>query len=421
MRLWRRMRQRAEIGLALGRDRLTAVTLGRRSSAGDETWSRPLEPCADGRTGWSDLVPALEELRELTGLARARLRVSLLPPLVQTKRIELPRLRADELRRILTRDVGRYFSGRDAPRVVAVAPCGQGRRSPWPYLVCATDSGTLDALYSSVGRIGWTVESVAPAYPAWQMAATRKRPELRRGDGWVAIDMDCRIERLRLERGRLAEIRRFREADRASALEAADVTMAGDSIEVLAARYASYGRDLDLVPEDVRDHRVRRSNRRSTRLVLGAAALLSLSAGVELWGAHRELRALEDRRVMLRSRVAEAMRAREQLDGLDARLRALAAAQASASRWALALTSTADHLPRTAYLVDLRGEADTLMMEGVAQQAAQVFEALGKAPGFVAVRAAAPIRQEAQDSGAAIERFTLSARLGSAALPAGKQ
>jgi Tfp pilus assembly protein PilN len=157
--------------------------------------------------------------------------------------------------------------------------------------------------------------------------------------------------------------------------------------------------------------RWRRTRRLSHRLVAGAAALLLLSAGFELWGAHRELAALHGQRETIRGTVVKAMELREAVAEVDDRLRGLAAAETAASRWSGVIADVAEHLPADAHLISLRGAGDSLVLEGVAARAAGVFESLQQAPGVAGVRAEAPIRQEARDSAPPVERFSLGARL----------
>jgi Tfp pilus assembly protein PilN len=436
------------VGVALGSDRIVALRLG-GDREGSETWSRPLTPVPDGGAGWVDLAAAFEEMQGSFALGRAMLRIALLPSMVRVRRVELPRLWPDELRLVLARDAARYFPGPDDPRELAVVPCGRTRGSPVPYLMAAACGSLLDQVYRAAEPIGWGVECIAPAHEAWRAAALTYAPALRRRNAWLVVLGYWGIEALRLEHGRLAAIRRFVPGafDRCAAVlaepagelapvlaivgaEASRLSLTtklmecgvdvlepprnGDpkqTPEALAARFASPAAALALVPTRVREERVRRSARLSARLLAGAAASLALAAGIELWGAHRELDALAAQRALIRTSVDEAMRAREVIGGLDARLRVLASAESQGSRWAWALTDLAEHLPSPAHLTGLRGEADSLVAEGVAEHAAAVFESVAKASEFGAVRAAAPIRQEARDSGPAIERFTLAARL----------
>ena len=70
-----------------------------------------------------------------------------------------------------------------------------------------------------------------------------------------------------------------------------------------------------------------------------------------------------------------------------------------------------ENLPEDAHLTAFRGQADSLWLEGIADRAAGVFEAMQSAPDVLGVRAQAPIRRELRDGEVPIERFTLAARL----------
>src|SRR5204863_74448 len=65
-----------------------------------------------------DLPRAFGELKTTTALSRASVTVALVPPLVELRRLSLPRLRDEERRRVLTRDAARYFVGAQEPQVI---------------------------------------------------------------------------------------------------------------------------------------------------------------------------------------------------------------------------------------------------------------------------------------------------------------
>src|SRR5688500_18101962 len=97
------------VGVALGTHRICAV-VGRGTPTAESShgvWSRPLRPAPEGH-GWEDLGEGLAEMRQALAIRSGALHVALLPPLVQVRRLELPRLGEEELRRVLTRDAGRY-------------------------------------------------------------------------------------------------------------------------------------------------------------------------------------------------------------------------------------------------------------------------------------------------------------------------
>jgi len=52
-----------------------------------------------------------------------------------------------------------------------------------------------------------------------------------------------------------------------------------------------------------------------------------------------------------------------------------------------------------------------LIVDGLAQHAARVFDALEKTHGLVDVRAASPVRRELQDGGSTLDHFVIGARI----------
>ncbi|HEU6453729.1 MAG TPA: hypothetical protein VFT57_20095 [Gemmatimonadaceae bacterium] len=389
------------IGVALGLDTITAVT-----PRGD-VWRSSFEPGA--------LPEILGELRDRLSRPRSPLVVALLPPLVQVRRVELPALTDEELRRVLTRDVERYLPDVRVPQVAAAARAGTRRSSPVTYLIAAADAALVSSLYDAARKSGWQLASVVPAYAAWEIAGRHLQPAPEHQDGYLLLRQCDRMEALLVQRGRLTLVRRFRASVSMDAVTAALGELSAVPLnepEVLAARYAPRVRGAGLVPDAVRAARARGETRWSVRMLAVAAALLVLAGALEMWGQHRELAAIRARRAALSGHVARAMQLRESIEDIQARLRTLARAESSASRWSAVVSVVAERLPRDAYLVKLRGAGDSLVLEGAALRAAGAFEALRNAPGISGVRADAPIRQEARDSQPPIERFTIGARLG---------
>jgi hypothetical protein len=71
-----------------------------------------------------------------------------------------------------------------------------------------------------------------------------------------------------------------------------------------------------------------------------------------------------------------------------------------------------DALPGDAFLMALRTRDDSLIVDGLADHAARVFDALMKSNALVDVKAAAPVRRELQENGTvALEHFTIAARV----------
>jgi hypothetical protein len=332
--------------------------------------------------------------------------------------------------------------------VGTVAPRGQ-RRSPVAYLVAFADAPLVDSIYAAADAAGWGLRRVIAACSAWEMAAKGQVAGMKDVQGYLMVCSASHVEAMRFESGRLELCRRFSpgltpgqiieqlvepaspdswfivagastgasglrgelQSRGLPLLEGPDRSTWDDGPDALAAKWASRAVGLELVPDRVRLAREQRVRGLSHRLLACATALLLLSAGLELWGTHRELDAVRHQRSAIRGTVAQAMELRATMEGIETRLTALAAAETGASRWSGIIAEVAEHLPPDAHLIGMRGSADSLLLEGVAARSAGVFESLQLAPGVAGVRAEAPIRQEGQDSGAAVERFSLGARL----------
>ncbi len=401
------------VGVALGLDRICAAVVRRTPTAESShgVWSRPLRPAAEG-PGWQDLGEALAEMRQALCIRPGALHVALLPPLVEVRRLELPRLREEELRRVLTRDVGRYFLRLHAPQVIGAVPLSNRRVSPVPLIVAAADAGLVEEIYRTAEKARHEIVGLVPGYFGWE-AASVLWPQVRKGLGHLVVRGEGCTDVLRMERGRLTLVRRIRQSD-GPEVPAGSVFL--ESPDALAAVFAPRASGPELLPESTRQERWRRVVALSRRLWATACALALAAAGLELWGAGRELGAITGRREAIARQVAEAMAVRTAIEEIEARISALASAEGNARRWSATLASVAEHLPRDAHLVELRGSRDSLQLEGVARQAAGVFESFHQAPGMAGVRAQGPIRQEAHDSQAPVERFSLAARLGAATL-----
>jgi hypothetical protein len=405
------------IGVALAPDRICVAVPARRGEEGD-AWCQPLDPAGVSAGGWPELQEVLTELRERPGSAAGSLHVALLPPLVQARRIELPPLARAELRGVLTRDAARYFLGAREAQVVGVEPLETRKGAASPVFAAAAPERLVQAVLSAAREAGWTVAAVVPAYAAWAAAAVASRPELRRGAGTAVVRAGALIEVVHLREGRPVLVRRFPgAADPGEALARADdgapvVQLDPDASALLAARFAPRAPGPVLLPESVHAARRGSSRRLTASLVAAAAACLVVAAGLELWGAGRELAAVQARRGELRESVATVVRARGMVDGMSARFARLDALEAGTPRWSVVLSTLAHHLPADAHLTSVRAAGDSLLLEGKARRALGVMEALQKTPGIAQVRPVAPIRRELHESGPTVEHFVLSAHLG---------
>ncbi len=396
------------IGIAVAADRIATAT-----------WSRPLTPRALGAGEWDDLRTALVELRESLALRAPRAAIALLPPLAQARLLELPPLRPAEYRRILSRDAARYFPTGDVAQVAAGEPlAARGPRRSLPRVLAAVAASDLiEALVRTVDAAGWQLGSIVPAEVAWLQ---RLRGEV----AALVVPAGTLVAVLRVAGGVPVALRRVRrplhEAPRVVREVIAELERDGAAVQVLddalsaAAAGAVRAPGPELLPDRVVVERRRRVNRRVIQLSAAALALLLAAAGLDLWGARRELAAVASRRAAIREEVAAALARQDTLESLVARHAALERAGGAAVRWSEVLTDFSDYLPRDAHLSAFRGRADSVGLEGIARRAAGVFEALRRAPRVAGVRADAPIRQEtSQSGGPPVERFAVAARLAS--------
>lgn len=437
--------KRIRTGIALSATELCAADIRLRGSAG--AWRARLDP-PNGESGWPSLSNALAALARELGVDHGVLAVSLMPPLTEVRRVELPPLRDDELHRLLARNAMRYFVNARGPQIVGVLPIGRRKRgSPAPVIAAAASTRLVAAIHAAATETGWTIESVAPAESAWAAAARDAWPAFSRDGAYAIVAHDNRTDVLQLERGQLVSVRRFRGgttdaamiADSlgpaarvglvgepscrralAAALEPFGIRTLGpagesaplaDHGDLLAAHFAGADARPVLRGEDAASADRAGTTRIATRLGLAAAALLVVAAGLELWGVRHQLRKIRDERAALRGQIAATLVGRTTLDGMYRQVAALNAIERTSPRWSAVIASLSEAIPEDAYLTAIRARQDSLIVDGLGEHAARVFDALSSTPGLVDVRAAAPVRREAQDEGPALEHFTIAARV----------
>jgi len=400
---------RGAVGIALAPDRVATIS-----------WSRPLSPRVPGAAEWDDLRLGLIELKEQLGLERPRAFVALLPPLAQARVVELPRLTVAEYTRVLSRDAARYFvTGRD-PQLAAGQPL-ESRGSPVRVLAATAPRDLIDAVVTALEASGWRVESIVPAAAAWLAAAGAAAGAGRGRRDRVAIVVPAgdAIEVLHVEAGRLASLRRIPGSSGSADDVTAALTDLGSTVQRLSDPTASAAVGVwdaigpQLLPERCLVERRHRATRLGVRLSAAALVLVVAAAGLDWWGARRDLATVAARRASIRGDVAVALARQDTVDALLARHAGLARADREAQRWSEVLADFSQYLPRDAYLAAFRGRGDSVGLEGVAQRAAAVFAALQRAPHVAGVRADAPIRQEAslRPGALPVERFAVTARL----------
>jgi hypothetical protein len=449
-------RGQTRLGIALSSTEMCVVDVGNGAARQPAKRFALAAPGNDNGAVWPSLADALRELARSYG--GGELSVALMNGLAEVRRLELPPMRADDLRQLLTRNAARYFVRARSAQVIG-ALNGARRASAKGasgVLAVAASARLIASIHAAARESGWTVRSIAPAEGAWASAATVLWPGTARTSSHLLVLHDDRTDLFQLDEGELAAVRRFRpgaadEALIAEAIVGAErergrtspplVSAAGrsDIRNVLSRALASRGvalasppaewaesaespdvlaaafdgpKALPALESDDQRASVEQQTRRVVRYAAwGAAACLILAAALELWGVHRELGAVRAQRAALRSQVAATLVGRTSVETAFRQLATLAAAQRLAPRWSGIVAGLSESLPADAYLTAFRGRGDSVVVDGLATHAARAFDAVEKTPGLVGVRAAAPVRREAPSGGPAMERFTIAAQV----------
>lgn len=158
-----------------GRDGYGSITPSQpvmSSSPAPREW--PLTPLSRTDAEWPALVAALTELRKALPERYSRLEVALLPPLARVRRVELPKLRAAELRLVLSRNAARYFPSVREPHTAA--GIALTRSSPTPYLMAAATTRLVEAIARAAQQSGWELATIVPAPAVFAAAAPETSP-----------------------------------------------------------------------------------------------------------------------------------------------------------------------------------------------------------------------------------------------------
>ena len=439
--------KRIQTGVAISATELCAVDI-RLRGATDRAWRATLEPPPSEGTSWPSLVSALADLARTLGTTEGTLAVSLMPPLTEVRRVELPPVRDEELQRLLSRNAGRYFVGARTPQIVgAVAPRRRVRGAPMPVIAAAASARLVTMIRVAAAQTGWAIDSVAPAESSWAAAALALWPTFARQSAFALVTHEERTDLLELENARLVGVRRFRAGAADAAMiadtvgRAARVGLAGaihqrrelaaalsamgltpvppsgewtspaEHADLLAAHFA--GRDVGPVLRSEDSVQIHRAHvRRATRSTLVVAAgLLVVAAFVELWGTHRQLRLVQDERARLRPALSSTLVGRSTVDATYRHLATLGGIERSMPQWSDVIATLSDAIPDDAHLTAIRAREDSLVVDGLAVHAARVFDGLESVPGLIEVKAAAPVRRELQEDGTSLDHFTIAARV----------
>lgn len=399
-----------EVGLAVGPDRLVAVTV-ERGLAGprpDRVYRRSLE-AGPGEDGWPELARALSELRaEIDGgegPAR-RAHVALLPPLARTKALELPAAGRGELRRLVARELDRHFVRVPDDPVADAVVVGSGGDGPAPSVAACAERSTVEAVLGAVDAAGFGAGLVAPGVSAAAEGARSLDRGLRSGAAVLELAPDGWRRELRLEDGRLRAVTAGAAVAGADRDDGADDSPgAPDAVGPDARRVvvgeeededgggglppeglAAFGAlvqpedGLQLLPDTARERWTRRLRTRAMGLGAAAVALLVVAGGVHLWGLEREIDAVEAARSALEGPVSRASTTREAADRMSGLLASLERLRPDRPAWASVVAEIARALPASAHLEELSVTDRGLVLSGSARSPSALIGRLEDAP-----------------------------------------
>ena len=444
-------RRGTRIGIALGDRRVVAVVMGRkdapwaaaRVSLGDDASPDP-DPGPELRRAFGELKAALDASSGVPTHG-ATVNVAVLPPLADVRLVLLPPMRRWEVEAVLARDVSRYFLGANRPRVVgARLPGGNGspgRRAEgasMQVLAAAAPMALLEAVRVALGEVGWRVGAFAASHGGW-LAAEQAFWGV--GAGAVVAVVGETAHVLLLDGSRVTGVRQLPSGD-GSAVAAAVGNGPGRALvlssppvfeelarvlneggwvsirdpegwagaEESAAARAGLG-GLDLAPPSLRGEQRERIRKGALGLVGGACVLLVAAAGMQLWGAHRELAAIQERRAEIRGEVTPLLSSRDRLNELTAQAWSMEHLSRSSPVWNRTLVELAAVLPEDTYLTGFYASGDTVELRAAGTKAGEAIQALREAGLFQEVRLQGRVERELAEGETVMERFRLWARL----------
>lgn len=425
-------------------------------------WERGLDLNGGANGARDALGAALDDAAKASGLTAPALAVALLPPLAETRTITLPPLREEDRNRFLQRNAPRYFVGARGAQVIGTALAGGAAKGAAKGATKSATKGAangaatasvvatsasrqlVEAVHAASALAGCDVRAVVPAEAAWAAAAVAIWPAFARGPASLVVAHDERADVLALHDGVLSGVRRFRGAGDAAAI--ADVAtgpvgvigapdaagaMAGalggagacvarpdgtwtafaERPDALAARFAAVAAGPEIRSEETRERDLATVRRVAWTVLAAAGVVLLVSVFVHYQGVRRELAHVRAERAALRSQVEASLVGRSSVDAAYRQVAALAAASRAAPRWSVVLADLTTQLSDDASLTAFRARGDSIFIDGVATQAAPVFDELARVPGVTGVRATAPVRRESVEGQAPVEHFSLGAQV----------
>ena len=401
------MTSRVHVGVAVGFHEFAA-------SWGTHYWETtlPVGPTPDA------IRDATSELKGRIGLRRrVSVSVALLPPIVQVRRVVLPRMSNNDLRLALTTNAKQFFIGLGEAPVCGVARLASTRRiAACPALAFAASSEDIESVVTGLAAQGWTLDRIVPAQFAWAGFIVRANRRLARGRVRIGVHLRDEMNLLELESGFLVRTRRYRVSRRIPTSESVcDFHLVGDQAGQTPALIAAAGAKktgrFQILPDAV--SRARGARDRNVSILLAALASANLLGAAIVYRArlHDQLAEIASRRSALHSRASLALTYRDSARALADRITSIAQLEGSTLRWSAVLSRVAIALPEGAELISVRATADSLTLEGQSAEASSVVSALERTTGVETTRMISPIVRESTDGGEPMERWRLAIRV----------
>jgi Tfp pilus assembly protein PilN len=127
---------------------------------------------------------------------------------------------------------------------------------------------------------------------------------------------------------------------------------------------------------------------------------------------HHQLDRVRAERDRIRPEISSTMVGRTTVDAAYQHLATLNAIERAAPQWSSVIATLTEALPDDAHLLAIRTRDDSVIVDGVADHAARVFNSLEKSRQLTGVKSAAAVRREIQEGGSeALEHFVIAARV----------
>ena len=400
--------RRLEIGVALSEEIFAAYWSGGSK--------REMVPLA-GATADAIRDASLEVNRLVGARRRIVVSVALLPPLVQMRRLELPRMSADDYRLAVTTNAQRFFLDAGQDVVCGAAVTGAGKRRSVSLMAFAARSELIERLSRGFESAGWAVDRIVPAHGAWVASVIHEHPSARRGLARIVVRLPSELSVLEVDRGRLDRVRRFRHPADLSPLAPGRRTfnLDGDgsdrSAVMVAAAGAGLVRGFEILPERSRRARAARQRRISAIFVALACVNVFGAAAAYRWRLERQLTAVAAQRSAIHVAALQAVELQDSVRRLSERIASLLVLERTAPRWSAVLSRIAIAIPDDAKLSSIRAESDSVVIDGDGPDASSVLAALRGASGIKGTKAVSPISREPSPDRVAVERWRFALRV----------